>query len=480
MRQKLWLAIVPVFLCLSVFAQETRAVRKLTLQECVDVAWKNNLQVKQSQVQVEVNRNNLAQSQANRLPTLNGSAGQGLNLGRNIDPFTNTYVTQTLNYTNLGLNSSATIYNGGIINNTIKQNDLLLQASEQDVQASRDQVALNVVLAYLQVINNEDVLSVARAQVEISAQQVARTEKLVQAGALPLANLLDLKAQLANDELSIVTAENNLALSRLQLVQLMNDKSIREFELDRLSVNTPGDGYDAGIQQIYDVAVGTQAAVKAAELRTLSARKGVDIARGSFYPSLGFNFSMGSNYSSAAKRSRLGEPTSVSTSAEVEFNGQKVPITFTTQQPTYLTSAIPWANQLTNNVNGGIGVAMRIPIFNGYQVRYRTANAILNVKNQEYQTENTKLQLRQNIEQAYVNMTGSSKKYASLSKQVESLEQAFKAAESRYNAGAINAVDYNLAKTNLDRARINQVQAKYDYILRIKVLDYYQNKPLSF
>ncbi|PQA58342.1 TolC family protein [Siphonobacter curvatus] len=479
MMGKAWLLGVSLLLAYPVWGQ-TNTAPKRSLQECVDIAWKNNLDVKQSEVQVAVNRNTLDQSKFSRLPTLNSAITQGLNLGRNIDPFTNSYVTQTLNYNNANLTSTAIIYNGGIVNNTIKQNQLNTQASEFDVQATRDQVALNVVLAYLQVLNNEDILAVSRTQVDITQQQVTRTEKLVNAGALPQANLLDLQAQFANDELSVVTAENNLAISRVQLLQLMNEPEIRELVLDRMSINTPDDTYQTPIQDIYATAVQTQSAVKAADLRTLSARKGVDIARGGYFPSLGFNLSVGSNYSSAARRSLAGTPTTVTNTAFVEFQGQQVPITFTTTQPGFLTQNIPWTEQLTNNVNGGIGLSLRVPIFNAYQVRYRTSTASLNVKSQEYQAASVRLQLRQNIEQAYVNMTSAAKRYASLTRQVESLELAFKAAESRFNAGAINSVDYNLAKSNLDRSRINQIQAKYDYVLRIKVLDYYQNKPLSF
>ncbi|MDQ1087603.1 TolC family protein [Siphonobacter sp. SORGH_AS_1065] len=475
---KVWFLGVSLAVTLPAFGQTTAP--KKSLQDCVDIAWKNNLQVKQSEVQVEVNRNTFEQSKYTRLPTLNSAITQGLNLGRNIDPFTNAYVTQTLNYNNLNLTSSEIIYNGGIVTNTIKQNQQLLEASKLDVQATRDQVALNVVLAYLQVLNNEDVLAVSRTQVDITGQQVARTEKLVSAGALPQANLLDLQAQYANDELSVVTAENNLVISKLQLLQLMNDPEIQEITLDRMSVNTPDDTYNTPIQQIYASALKTQAAVQAADLRTLSARTGVAIARGSYFPSLAFNVSLGSNYSSAARRSLAGNPTTITNTAYVDFQGQQVPVTFTTTQPGYTTQNIPWSEQLTNNLNGGVGLSLRIPIFNAFQVRYRTANASLSVQNQQYQADNVRLQLRQNIEQAYVNMTAAAKRYGSLTRQVEALALAFKASESRFNAGAINSVDYNLAKSNLDRSRINQIQAKYDYVLRIKVLDYYQNKPLSF
>jgi outer membrane protein len=454
---------------------------RYTLQRCLEIAWANNIQVRQSQLQVEASRNTLEQSRASQLPNLNGNVtGPGLSFGRGIDPFTNTAINQQITFNNFNLTTNTTLFAGGQLRNVVKQNELTVQAAQQDVQANRDQLTLNVVLAYLQVVNNEDLLAIARGQVEVSQLQVERTQKLVDAGSLPPANLYDLQAQLANDELAVVNAENNLILARVNLLQLMNVNGLQNIELDRLSVNTPTGPYPQTPQEVYDVATGFVAAVKAADLRTQSAGRGVEIARGALAPTVGFNASLSTNYSSAAQRRVLGNLVDVSTTATVVIDGQPTPITFVTQQPSQSFRGIGYFDQLASNRNANLSIGLRIPIFNAYTARTQVANAQVNERNLAYQAENVRLQLRQTIEQAFTNLTTAAKRYAATTKQVEALEQAFRVAESRLNAGAINSVDYNVAKTNLDRARSNQVQAKYDYLFRTKILDFYQNKPLSF
>lgn len=458
-----------------------RGGEQLNLQQCIDIALANNLQVKQSELQVENTRINLDQSRYNRLPNANANInGPGTSFGRGIDPFTNSYVNRQITFNSYNLSSNVTLFAGGQLQNTIRQNELAVQAGQQDVQATKDQVALNVVLGYVQIINFEDQLTIARSQVEVSRLQAQRTERLVQAGSLPQASLFDLRAQVANDELAVVNAENSLAIAKVNLLQLLNVNATQDVTLSRLSLGAPQGDYGASPQQIYDIAVGNQSTVKAADLRTQSAARGVDVARGSLYPQLSANFNFSTNYSSAAQRRVMGALTDVSQTATVIFNGQPTPITFVTQQPTISSEGIGYFNQLTSNYNINLSVGLRIPIFNGYQSRLRVAGARFNEQNFRYQSDNTRLQLRQTIEQAYVNMVAATKRYAATTTQLEALEQAFRASESRFNAGAINSVDYNLAKSNLDRARVNQIQAKYDYIFRTKILDFYQNKPLSF
>lgn len=454
---------------------------RIGLQQAIDIAWANNLQIKQGQTQVENARITLNQSRYNRLPNANGNiTGPGLSFGRGIDPFTNAAITQRITFNSFNVNSSTTLFAAGQLQNTIAQNELALRATQQDVENTRQQIALNVVLGYLQILNNEDQLTIARNQVEVSRLQFQRTERLVQAGSLPQANLFDLRAQVANDELAVVNAENNLQISKVNLLQLLNVNANQDIQVDRVSVNTPNGSYDATPDQVYAAAVGTQPVVKAAELRVQSAARSVDVVRGTLYPSLFFNTSLSTNYSSAAQRAVFGGLTDVNQTATVLINGTPTPITFVTQQQSVTREKIPYFDQLTSNYNVNLSLNLRIPIFNNYQARLRVASARLNQDNLRYQSDLTKLQLRQTIEQAYTNMIAAQKRYNATTVQVESLEQAFRAAESRFNNGAINSVDYNLAKTNLDRARANQVQAKYDYIFRTKILDFYQNKPLSF
>lgn len=454
---------------------------RITLQQAIDIAWANNLQIKQGQTGVENARLTLNQSRFNRLPNANGNiTGPGLSFGRGIDPFTNAAITQRITFNSFNISSSTTLFAGGQLQNTILQNELAVQASQQDVENTRQQIALNVALGYLQILNFEDQLTIARNQVEVSRLQLQRTERLVQAGSLPPANAFDLRAQLANDELAVVNAENNLQIAKVNLLQLLNVNANQDIQVDRVSVNTPNGSYDATPDQVYAAALSGQPLVKAADLRVQSAARSVDVARGSLYPSLLFNSSLSTNYSSAAQRAVVGAPTDVTQTATVMFNGVPTPITFITQQPSITREGIPYFTQLRSNYNVNLSLGLRIPIFNAYQARLRVASARLNQDNLRYQSELTKLQLRQTIEQAYTNMVAAEKRFNATTIQVESLEQAFRAAESRFNAGAINSVDYNLAKTNLDRARANLVQAKYDYIFRTKILDFYQNKPLSF
>uniref|UniRef100_UPI0035947342 TolC family protein n=1 Tax=Persicitalea sp. TaxID=3100273 RepID=UPI0035947342 len=195
---------------------------KLTLEECVQIALQNNPQIKQAGLQVAANENNLIQSKWQRWPTLGFNASQGFSFGRNIDPFTNQFVQQNISFNNYGLNTNVTLFNGFQLQNNIKQNDLTLQASEKDLAATRNDIMLNVALAYLNILSNRELIEVSRQQGTATQLQLDRTQRLVDAGSLAESQLFDLRAQLANDELSLVNAENNLESAKLQLKQLMN------------------------------------------------------------------------------------------------------------------------------------------------------------------------------------------------------------------------------------------------------------------
>jgi outer membrane protein len=458
---------------------------KINLQQAIDVALQNNIQVKQNNLSADIGVNNLNQARFNRLPQVNGSFSQSVSFGRTIDPFTNGYIEQQVGFQNFGINAGVQIFGGYQLQNAIKQSEQNLQAARMDVQTTKDNIALNVVLAYLSILNNEDLLAIAKSQIGLTRLQVERTEKLVNAGALPQTNLLDLKAQLANDEGAIVNAENTLDLSKLNLLQLMNVNTMQDIELSRITLALPGtDKYDVTSQGVFDIAVGFQPVIKAAEYRVQSAATGIEIAKAIAMPRLTFGGSLGSNYSSAAPNQRFitdvtkTGPDVPSSSSYVLVNGTKQPIITTLPGGSY--KDFGYFSQLNFNRNQGLQLSLSVPIFNNYRAKTQVSNAIIQKKIQEYAVENTKLQLRQSIETAYNNMTAASKRYAVSQRQVEALELAFKASESRFNVGALNSVDYNLAKTNLDRAKVNLVQNKYDYIFRTKILDYYQNKPLSF
>ncbi|MDZ7898006.1 MAG: TolC family protein [Arcicella sp.] len=475
-------------ICLTFVSKAQNAIQasgsesKMSLQEAVNIAQKNNISVKQSENQVLLNGLQLSQSKFNQLPNASGNINQGFNFGRTLDPFTNTFTDRNINFNSLNLNAGAMIYNGYQLKNTIAQNDILLKATQLDLQAMKESISLQVVLAYLNIMNAEDQLSISQTQTGITRLQIDRTDKLVKAGSLPQSSLFDLKAQLANEETNVINAQSTLDLAKLSLLQLLNDKNLTDVKVDRISVPTPStNGYDASIAKIYEIAEVSQPTVKAADLRIKGADKGIEIARAGFLPTITANVTAGANQSNAQKEFNFTSVTSERNLGTVLFNGQQIPLIVTsTNDIPSAGNTVGYFTQLGNTFNYGFGINAAIPIFSRFANKTNVSRAKIQKDNAFLNAQQARLTLRQNIEQAYTNLTNAAKRYDSFVIQVAALEESFRAAESRFNAGAIDFVAYSLQKTNLDKARANLVQAKYDFIFRTKILDFYQNKPLTF
>ncbi|WP_149242515.1 TolC family protein [Dyadobacter sp. 32] len=458
-----------------------------SLEDCIRIALETNPQVKISELQVQTDGNLAAQSRWQRWPSLGFSAGQGFSSGRNIDPYTNVYVQQNVNSNNFQLGSSVVLFNGFQLRNSVIRNDINARVSQKDLEAARNDIMLNVALSYLQIISNEELIEVARRQVDASVLQVERTQKLVEAGTLAESNLLDLKAQLANDELTLVNNQNNLETSKLNLKQLMNMPGSEPINVVKVPVSDPTlQAYEATIQEIFDIAVGNLPQMKAANLRIESARKAVEIARGAGMPSLSLGAGISTAFSSAAPKQRFisdgtGSTTIdvPSTTSYVTYGGVTLPIIQRVTTPNGSIQDFGYFNQLDGNRNSYLNFSLRIPIFSNFQVKYNVANAKVQQKGIEYQAQQVQLTIRKNVEQAYIDMTNSAKRYSATANQVRALTEAFRVAQVRFDVGAINSTEYNIAKANLDRANGNLVQSKYDYVFRTKILDFYMNKPLS-
>ena len=453
---------------------------RLNLQQCIDIAQQNNIQIRQGQLTVANGDLQLRQSRLNQLPTAVFQVNQALNGGRSINPQSNAFVQQTVNSSSYQLNTSATLYNGMVLRNTIAQNELSLQAGRLELDATTNNVSITIAQNYLNVLTGTEQLAVAQRQAEITQAQLDRTQKLVNAGSAPEATLYELRATLASNELDMVNAQNTVDLAKVALLQAMNVPINQAFEVEPINVPDPGlNPYDTNVQQLFDIASTDLPEIKGADLRVKSANLGVQVAKGGLYPTLSLNGNLSSIYSSAAKNAvsngRLSQQT-------VGFftnpDGTSQPI-FATVPGTDL-NGIMYFDQLGNNFNQSLSLFLRVPIFQGNLSRNRITTARIQQQNAELTALNTRLTLRQQIETAYTNMRAGANRYKATQVQVVSLERAFQVAESRLNAGAINATDYSIAKTNLDRARASLVQAKYDYVFRTKILDFYQNKPLSF
>lgn len=468
--------------CVHVQAQQ-----RYNLQQSITIALENNLQLRQLMLQVQTNQNVFEQSKWQRYPTLNFNGSQGLQSGRNIDPFTNQFVERTVNFSNFSINTGVNLFNGYQQKNIIKQNQLNVQATQKDVESNRNALVLNVASAYITLLNNQEQLEFARRQAETTRLQLDRTDRLVKAGSLSQINLYDIQSQLANDELAIVNAQNNIELAKLTLKQFLNLPASEAFEIEPISLPAPSSApYNATLEQVYNAAIKYLPDLDAANLRIESAKTGIEIARGAKLPSITLGGGLSSSFSSAAPKQRFVGDGGASTVMEVpsatryvSYGGFTVPVIEKVTVPSGTIQDFGYFDQLGFNRNASLSLSLRMPVFNGYQVRYRIANAMIQQKNQEYQYQIIQNQIRQTVEQAYYSMVNAAKRYDATSRQIESLELSFKAAELRFNAGAINATEYNIAKNNLDRSRASLIQAKYEFLFRTKILDFYQSRSIS-
>ena len=454
---------------------------RYSLTQCIDYALEHNVTLRQTQLGIESAIVRLNQAKAQQLPTVNGQYNANSNFGRNIDPFSNSIVTNAIATNSLGAAASVPIYQGKRIQNNIALSTLDAQAARMDYQAQKNNISLQVAIAYLNVLQAEDVITVSQKNLEVSNLQLERTKRLVEAGSLAETNLFDLTAQIANDELNLVNAENSYQSAILTLKQAMNLTENISLGVQRTQINDPSiELYPETPEEVYQAAINYLPEITANDLREQMAQKNLEIAHAVGLPRISGNASWGSAYSTAAQKLVANGTTNQQIPVTVEFEGQTVPLVLNMPQTNFNRENIPYFNQIFNNQNVNLGFSVQVPIFNGYNRKYQEQGAKIQQMQSSLNSESTKLSIRQNIDQSYINMLNASKTYTANLIQVEALQKSFEAADTRYNAGAANFVDYNLAKSNLDRANANLIRAKYDYLFRIKILDFYQNKPLNF
>jgi len=449
---------------------------RLSLQQAVEIAIRNNITVAQSATRVEAADINRKQAKANMLPSLNADFNYGWNNGRSIDPFQNIYVNQQLQGSNVSVSGNWNLFNGLQVQNSMKQTKFAHEATKMELQQAKDQLTINVIIAYLQVLSGEDLLLNLESQALVTKNQVERLQVLVSEGARGQYQLSDMKGQYANDQVSIVTAKNSLDIARITLCQLMNIPTSKTIQLERNDAPFPQEPYGATPEMIYANGKNLPG-IKATDLRVESAKKAIAVEKGAFMPRIGLYGNLFSNYSSAAETRTLTGTTDVTTDNYVLVNSVKTNVI--SPQSQFAFQSISYNNQMKNNIGSGFGVAASIPIFNNLRTKYRVDQAKVQLKAAELDKSQADLTLRQNIEQAYANMESAYNRYKAVDEQYREYAESFRANEIRFNEGVINSFEYLQAKNNLDRARLNLTQIRYEYIFRTKILDYFQGK-LSF
>ncbi len=444
-----------------------------TLQQCVDSALRNNPTVQTAAFTVESARLNARQQQSNMLPTVAGFAQYGGNSGKSINNYTNTYVNQKYGSGYGQLQGSWVLFNGLSIENFVRQYALLYEANKKDWQQAKDLMTVNVILAYLNVLSTQEQLGMARSQAEATRRRVELLTTQDQEGAIAPSDLTDMKGQLATDELTVMTTINALEAYKLALAQYMNIPYSPTLKFARLGEDLTPTPYGATVDQIYQAALQNLAQVQAAHLHTASTEKGVKATRGNLFPTLSLVGQVNTNYSTVPA-SIYQNTTIAQTQSYVTVNGNQVPVF--SPQDNYKNQKIGFNDQFNNNLYTFVGLNLNIPIFNGLRLRTAYKQAQVAREQAAFTEKTTLIQLRQSVESYYVTMMSNYRIYATLQDQVTNYEESYRAAGIKYDAGALKSLDFIIYKTNIDRARLNFIQAKYNYILQTKVLDYYQGK----
>ncbi len=443
--KRIILIIAAAFCVVSAAAQE-----KWTLRQCIDYAVENNIEIQQTALSVESAEIDLNTSQNSRLPNLNASLGQNFSWGLDTDYFTGLKQSSTQASTNMGVSTNVSVFQGMRINNQIKQNRLDLKAATENLNKAKENLELEITGFYLDVLFKKEILGVYREQAALSREQITKTEKMVESGKVAPSQLYDIQAQAATDEVNEINAQNDLSLSLLNLSQALNlewSPSFDVVEPDMENVVAENLSSLRSPDQIYETAIGVKPHVREAEYRLQSSEYQIKLAKSAYWPSINLGASFGDGY-----RYKFG----------TQLDSQGNPIV----QDSF-------GQQLRDGYNVNVGLNMSIPIFNRNATRNSVRTARLNVQNYNLQLENVKMILYKEIQQAYQRAVAAQARYDATGRALDASEESFRAMQLRYDGGKATVYEYNDSQTKLLSSRSERLQAKYDFLFRAKILDFY-------
>jgi outer membrane protein len=462
---------------LTGFAQDVK--KQWTLQECIDYALANSLNVKRSEYDVENSEISYSQAKWALAPNLNASASPGSNWGRSINPVTNQFTTQRNNSISPNASSSVMLFNGFRLQYNIKQTSREYQASKEDLQKTKNDVILNVISLYTNVIFSKELYENAKFQLNSSQQQLERIKKQVAAGALSRSNELNQEAQVATNELNVVNRENTVNFTLLQLKQALQLEAGIPLDVVVPEINVEALTIDQSREEVYGIAYQAMPEIRRDNLRVESSQYAIKAAKGNLYPRLTLNGGINTYYSSASETRFVPDGTLRQDSTPY-YVGNTMDRVYAVGVNGEFKNTYLVKDQLKDNVARYINISLTIPIFNGFQSKAGVQRSVINKELAAITAKQTANTLRQNIETAYNDAVAASKTYTSSLKQTQAREEAARMVSQRYEAGAANYVEYQVAENDLFQAKSDLVRAKYDFIFRKKLLDFYQGKPIEF
>lgn len=467
-----------LFLFIISLSFNVSAQKEWTLEECINYAIANNIQVKRQELSAENTEKIYFQSKMEILPSLNANGQHYLNSGKAIDYETYSYVNESFQGGNVSLSSEVSLFSGLQTFNTIRKNKLDLLVQLEGVEKVKNDITLNVATAYLQILLSRELRDNAKQQLEITNNQIEKTKKLVEIGNAARGSLLQIEAQAAGEKAALTDAENNLKIAYLNLSQLLNLETAEGFEIQtpanlQLALNSEFDDVNA----IYNEALGILPEIKGAEYNLKSSERNLSIAYGRISPTISLGYQYNSRYNELTRRiesSSVGLssfPTGVTGSGDDVFSYYS--------QNTY-ASSYPYLDQVSDNASHFVYVALRIPIFNNWNTMSGVSRSKILVNDSRLNLDLQKQNLYKSIQQARTQAEAAAERFKANTQAVESMEEAFRYTDQKYQVGLVDILEYKTAKNSLNKAKSDALQAKYECIFRLKILDFYRGKQIVF
>lgn len=447
-----------------------------SLSQCIELAKKNNIVAQQASLNQSQNEVTLKSAEYARLPNLNLGTGNNFSFGRTIDPFSNTFINQNVTSVSLNLNSSTTLYNGSRLRNNILNAESTLAAGEKNLQAIENNVTLDIAALYLTTVLAKEQIRLFENNIKQTKEQLERILVLIDAGASTIDRQLELEAQLSNDELNLVNAQNAAQISLLNLRNYLNLPVRQTFDIEELGVLevNSDETETVNLEEVIESNYQTMPQVQRDELLLEASEFGLASAKSNLYPLLSFSANLNSIYSSQSSnlinpRLETFQLGYVGINDEPVFSSRQI---FDRETPGF-------GQQINNNFGQTFGFSLSVPIFNRYSVSAGIENAKINNQRQMLQLQNTKNALQNDIYQAYLNWQAAEKAFEAAQKAFDTQQRLLDQTQLRYDAGAANYFDWLTVRNNVTASEVNLLRAKYDLIFKEKTFGFYQGKEMS-
>ncbi|EDP97448.1 TolC family protein [Kordia algicida OT-1] len=455
------------------------AQKKWTLKECVDYALDNSISIKQAQLNRESTEIDKSDAVGNFLPSINASSSHSWNIGLNQNITTGILENQTTQNTSVGLNMNVTLFDGLQNVNRLHRANLAILANQYQLDDIKDNTSLQVVQAFLQILFNKESLKVLEAQYAVTKAELERTNELVKEGVLPRGDKFEIEANLATQEQQIVNAENALRFSKISLAQLLLITDYENFDIAEgnymipsttIMNNTP--------RQIFEKSMEVRNNIKISEANIQLAEYDLKIAKGQRYPTLSGFYSFNTRATNSDIFAGFIPDTEdpFNTIGFVEGTGENV------LTPNFLRvteKSDPLFDQFSDNKGHSFGLQLSIPIFNGFRTSNNVKRSEIAIERAKYNLEQSKIDLEATVNQAYNDAKGALKAYEAAEKTLLARREAHRNSTDRFSEGMMNSFDFSQSKQRLESAESDVVRTKYDYIFRLKILEFYFGLPLT-